>query len=274
MVFSLSGETLLSGRACTKCVGHESLRPREAADKKMLEIKRFTSTLRWWSGMRVAAPELEVGKDETVTAFYQGRITDCNFLEDGSHYEYPRARWILERVTGGRLLEIGCGNGGMTRLLAPKVQFVEALDISKPSLEVIDGLGLGNVKTVETLVEHHKPVVQFDWIVMSEVLEHLREPGEVVSRCVQWLAPGGRLLLTTPNGHWESDEHLHEFSLPTLSQLLAVSGAEGFLAGYLRDVQGRRRWLVADANVAKNSATADDFNDRLVTIRHRRRREG
>jgi len=237
----------------------------------MVGIGRIASTLRWWSGMRVAAPELEVGKDETVTAFYQGRITDCNFLEDDAHYEYPRAGWILERVSGGRLLEIGCGNGGMTRLLAPKVQSVEALDISKPSLEVIDGLGLTNVKTVETLVEHHQPVVKFDWIVMSEVLEHLREPREVVSKCMEWLAPGGRLLLTTPNGHWESDEHLHEFSLRTLSQLLAVSGAEGFLTSYLRDAQGRRRWLVAEANVAEKPATADDFNDRLATMRNRRR---
>jgi hypothetical protein len=61
---------------------------------------------------------------------------------------------------------------------------------------------------------------------MSEVLEHVRRPGEVVCRCFAWLAPGGTLLITTPHGHWESNEHLHEFDLVTFSRVLALPEAE------------------------------------------------
>ena len=103
-------------------------------------------------------------------------MTDCSFLSDPEHYEHPRAAWILERVRGGRLLEVGAGNGGMTRLMAPLVNRLVALDVSTPSLAAVRALGLANVETVEGLVEQFRPDTRFDWIVLSEVLEHLRNP--------------------------------------------------------------------------------------------------
>ena len=181
-------------------------------------IGRLSRAIRWRLGRRVAAPELEAGGDESIASFYRGRITDCSFLSDRAHYEYPRTQWIIERVGGGCLLEIGCGNGGMTALLAPKVERVVAIDVASSSLEIVASLALQNVETIETLVEHYQPDVKFDWIVMSEVLEHLRRPAGIVLKCLNWLAPGGSLLVSTPNGHWESNEHLQEFDLERFAQ--------------------------------------------------------
>jgi 2-polyprenyl-3-methyl-5-hydroxy-6-metoxy-1,4-benzoquinol methylase len=235
-------------------------------------IRTWRDRIRWRLGLRVAAPELEEGTDESVARFYRERVTDCAFLGDPNHYEHPRAQWVLERVSGGRLLEIGCGNGGMTRLLAPRVDKVLAFDISTPSLVALRQLGLPNVEAVEGMVEHFEPAAPFDWIVMSEVLEHLRDPAGILRRCVGWLAPGGTLLLTTPHGHWESNEHLQEFTLERFASLLAVSGAETVSAAYLRDRDERRRWLVGEAKVPKQPAAADDFHDPGVTRRPRRER--
>ena len=81
--------------------------------KKLL--RRTSLSLRFRLGLRVAAPELEYGDDQEVSKFYSARVTDCDFLGDPDHYEYPRAQWIVDQVEGGSLLEIGCGNGGMTR---------------------------------------------------------------------------------------------------------------------------------------------------------------
>jgi 2-polyprenyl-3-methyl-5-hydroxy-6-metoxy-1,4-benzoquinol methylase len=168
------------------------------------------------------------------------------------------------------LLEIGCGNGGMTRMLATRVSELVALDISTQSLAVVESMGLPNVRTVAALVENYEPEEQYDWIVMSEVLEHLRRPVDVVQRIAKWLAPGGSLLITTPNGHWESNEHLQEFDLPGFSRLLAESGQESISASYLRDVENRRRWLVGQVWAPRVPPAKDDFNDHRSTARRRR----
>jgi SAM-dependent methyltransferase len=231
---------------------------------------RISQSVRWQLGLRVAAPELEAGDDASITSFYNSRVTDCGFLSDPAHYEYPRAKWVLDRVQGGTLLEIGCGNGGMTRLLASRVDRVVALDISEPSLEELKRLGLKNVETVRTLVEHYQPDHLFDWIVMSEVLEHVRRPEQVVCRCFEWLAPGGTLLITTPHGHWESNEHLHEFDLSTFCRILTATNAEVIKLGYLRDSGNRRRWLVGEITAPVNLPTP--LPNRRQIIKERRRR--
>jgi hypothetical protein len=65
-------------------------------------FSRMWQAIRWRLGQRVAAPELEFGSEEDFAEFYDNRVTDCTFLSDPAHYEYPRARWmILDRVHGG-----------------------------------------------------------------------------------------------------------------------------------------------------------------------------
>ena len=127
----------------------------------------------------------------------------------------------------------------MTALLAPKVERLVALDVSTPSLSSVAALRLENVETVEALVEHYQPSGKFDWIVMSEVLEHLRLPRKVVAQCLGWLAPGGSLLVTTPNGHWESNEHIQEFGFEKFARTFFSQFADSIECSYLRDAQGR-----------------------------------
>lgn len=150
----------------------------------------------------------------------------------------------------------------MTRILAARVDTVMALDISTPSLAVVKAMNLPNVQTTEVLIEHYEPSIKFDWIVMSEVLEHLRNPAKVLGNCVGWLRPGGSLLVTTPHGHWESNEHLQEFTLERFAAMLAATGAEEIMVSYLRDIQDRRRWLVGRVAAASRPPVSDDFNDR------------
>lgn len=233
-------------------------------------VARIKRRIRWSLGFRVAAPELETGDDQAVAAFYSGRVTDCEFLLDPNHYERPRAEWILSRVSGGRLLEVGCGNGGMTRLLAEKVTAVVALDVSAPSLAAVRQLGLSNVVTVQGLVEQHAAASEFDWVVLSEVLEHLRHPSDVLARCVGWLRPGGRLLITTPRGHWESNEHLQEFEMDQFAALVGGAGAESVYMSHLRDSADRRRWLVAELTAPVRPPVKDQFSDRRNIARVRR----
>lgn len=178
----------------------------------------------------------------------------------------------MSHATGGDLLEVGCGDGGMTLLLAPRVSQLLAVDVSSPSLAAVRALGLPNVQTAEALVEDFVPGRAFDRVVLSEVLEHLRRPERVLERCFGWLNPGGRLLVTTPNGHWESDEHLQEFNFSRFGDLFTRLGAEEVTIAYLRDAAGRRRWLTASVVAPSTAPTPDDFFDRRAVAAARARR--
>lgn len=233
-------------------------------------LRRIQRAARWRLGLSAAAPELEAGTDESVSNFYNNRVTACEFLDDPEHYEHPRAAWVLSVISGKNLLEIGCGNGGMTRLLSPKVKNITAFDISRPSLDEVEKLGLPNVRTEQGLVENFQPNEKFEWVLMSEVIEHLRKPKETIDKAFEFVAHGGALVLTTPNGHWESDEHLHEFSITTFSEILSQTGCESFECSYLRDRENKRRWLTAILRKPESEPEPDDFFDRLAIARKRR----
>jgi 2-polyprenyl-3-methyl-5-hydroxy-6-metoxy-1,4-benzoquinol methylase len=42
----------------------------------------------------------------------------------------------------------------------------------------------------------------FDYVIFGDVLEHLREPAEVLAGCREWLKPGGRIVVSVPNMGW------------------------------------------------------------------------
>ena len=235
------------------------------------KVFKLHQSIRWRLGYRVAASQLEEGSDASVLKFYNERITHCEFLDDPGHYEFPRSKWVSSTISGGALLEIGCGNGGMTRLLAQKVDHLTAFDVSEPSLRQVREMNLPNVITIQGLIEKFKPENQFDWVLMSEVIEHLRDPQSIMNRAYELVLPGGSLVLTTPNGHWESDEHLHEFSMESLSVLISRTGCESFRAAYLRDRENKQRWLVAVINKPNSPPESNDFFDRRSTARKRLR---
>jgi 2-polyprenyl-3-methyl-5-hydroxy-6-metoxy-1,4-benzoquinol methylase len=146
--------------------------------------------------------------------------------------------------------------------------------ISAPSLRAVEELGLPNVTTAQGLMENYQPPQSFDWVVLSEVIEHLRKPADAVKICYGWVAPGGSLVITTPNGHWESDEHLHEFSMTSLTQILTPLEPESVKVEYLRDRENRRRWLTAVLQKASTPQTPDDFHNRQAVAQKRRQRFG
>jgi SAM-dependent methyltransferase len=56
------------------------------------------------------------------------------------------------------------------------------------------------IKVLEQRIEEPLPTdVKADVLAAFEVIEHLFEPGDMVRRCVELLAPGGLLVLTCPN---------------------------------------------------------------------------
>ncbi|MFN0218023.1 MAG: methyltransferase domain-containing protein [Hyphomicrobium sp.] len=103
------------------------------------------------------------------------------------------------------ILEIGCGNGatGALALSAGRceryvgVELVES--VAAEAQGVLSEVLVGNVE----VLDFYWPPASFDAILMSEVLEHLVEPEQVVRRLARFVRPGGLLLASSPNiSHW------------------------------------------------------------------------
>jgi SAM-dependent methyltransferase len=106
---------------------------------------------------------------------------------------------VRKHVPRGRLLEIGCGTGFFLAELRKHYE-VCGIDISPFALDCArrncPGADIRNLPAEEV---DRFPPEYFDVIIARHVLEHLREPGEVLRRCGRVLRPGGLLLFVVPH---------------------------------------------------------------------------
>src|SRR5262249_25547630 len=105
---------------------------------------------------------------------------------------------------GARVLEIGAGIGTITGLLAPGREKVVALEVDdfyvrrlknrfrdQPNVEpYLSDVALADWQRLKG--------ERFDSIVLSNVLEHIRDDAGAVQRFAQILAPGGKVLILVP----------------------------------------------------------------------------
>lgn len=142
----------------------------------------------------------------------------------------------LERVrTHGRLLDVGCGIGGLLEVAAelgwtPFATEVSASCCAQLRPRLHDRLHEGELTGAPFAAG------SFDAVVLVEVIEHLLDPRDYLAAAHKLLRPGGALLLTTPNvdgssarllgSRWRSfaNEHLCYFGPRTLGALLERTG--------------------------------------------------
>jgi 2-polyprenyl-3-methyl-5-hydroxy-6-metoxy-1,4-benzoquinol methylase len=128
-------------------------------------------------------------------------------------YEYERItdikrlKFIVDSLAkaipaGGNILDVGCGNGVISRHLGQFGYNVLGIDISQKTIEVARSKNkLPNVRfdviSAEDLIAQGK---QFDAVICSEVLEHLHQPEILLKTLYRSLKDDGTLVVTVPNG--------------------------------------------------------------------------
>lgn len=103
---------------------------------------------------------------------------------------------------GAEVLDVGCGNGIISRNLGEIGFRVRGIDISEKAIvrakELNRFLNVSfEVKSAEQLVADGQ---HYHAVICSEVLEHLKDPGKLLQVLHQTLHDNGILIVTVPNG--------------------------------------------------------------------------
>ncbi|MDE3241321.1 MAG: class I SAM-dependent methyltransferase [Nitrospirota bacterium] len=181
------------------------------------------------------------------------------------YYDHGRSDLLALFPTGAeRVLEIGCGAGGMAAGMRERgAKELVGVEIN-PEAAVhaktqFDRVIVGSVEEVIALL----PNGFFDLIVYGDVLEHLIDPWTILARHGCLLKPSGYVLLSVPNvrhwrllydlvirGNWTYEDdggtldrtHLRFFTRSTILEMVGGAGYQ-VVSEHHNEFGSAARWL-------------------------------
>jgi len=127
--------------------------------------------------------------------------------------------WIAERVGGRRVVDMACGEGYGSSVLAGAAADVVGVDANPEAHEHARLRYVApNLRFARDLVESFSQPC--DAVVFLQTIEHVQDPGAILEHFKAMLAPGGVAFVSTPNlltlappGAEKSDNpwHVHEY---------------------------------------------------------------
>ncbi|MEM8493781.1 MAG: class I SAM-dependent methyltransferase [Planctomycetota bacterium] len=184
-----------------------------------------------------------VGYVNTTQSYCWGDKRDSH----STRYLWPEVEQLLRSGEDiSRVLDLGCGNGNMTRRvkeagfdtigLEPDDDGIQIAKQEHPDIP-FEKLGVGDDPG-----EHQ---AAWDAVIACEVVEHLFDPFQLPRFAAKVLRPGGRLIVTTPyhgylknlalavRGQWgrhlqplRNGGHIKFFAVDSLTKLLNMEGFE------------------------------------------------
>ena len=154
-----------------------------------------------------------------------------------------------------RLLEFGCGRGNILMSIVDCEEVV-GVEISDTELKKSIALGL-NVRSGNARL--YKDGQLYDFIIASEVIEHVLGPEQLLENIVLHLRPRGLLILTCPNGFgpWEMRKnHLNPMAYIRRSNAVRrLLGKPPYIKGDSQDhcqwfTMGRIKRLAAESGLS------------------------
>jgi SAM-dependent methyltransferase len=127
--------------------------------------------------------------------------------------------WIAERVAGRRVIDMACGEGYGSDLLATSAESVVGVDANPEAHEH------ARLRYVRPNLRFERDLVESfsepcDAVVFLQTIEHVEDPGAILDHFRSMLEPGGVAYVSTPNlltlappGAEKSDNpwHVHEY---------------------------------------------------------------
>lgn len=175
---------------------------------------------------------LERYRDESYFEGGESGYDAYRLQERSLRQTFARLLRALEKrgLTGGRLLDVGCGFGFLLAAAADHFERCVGTDMSGGAVEVARGFAdavyVGGVDAVP-------PAERFDIVCALHVLEHVYDPRTFLEELAERLEPGGSLVIAVPDmgsfwrrlwgRRWPSfkyPEHVVFYDASTLRRLL------------------------------------------------------
>lgn len=194
---------------------------------------------------------IECSKCGLVTLSSFAHINESHYQDSKMHGESPMPveQWLKETenddlrrytflrhsLTGKKILDFGCGNGGFLVKSQKIAQTVNGVELE---LRLQEHFETNNIK-VWTSLDRIGSTEKFDIITAFHVFEHLSDPKEIMKQLADLLNPNGQLIIEIPSSndalltlynsaafsdftYWS--QHLFLFNANTVSELVKQSG--------------------------------------------------
>jgi SAM-dependent methyltransferase len=173
-----------------------------------------------------------------------------------------RLEILVDLCRGKSVLDIGCVDHPLSLIEAPDwlhgqlaavAQRCVGVDTNREGIDKMRALGYSAVcSDLDTIVDAVAPATAFDVVVAGELIEHVASPQLLLERAKELLAPGGRLVVTTPNPYalhrvaagrrrivWENCDHVVYCFPAGMVEMAQRSGLELTRFSFIRDPKGR-----------------------------------
>jgi len=132
------------------------------------------------------------------------RYAEHNRTERGRGFVFagPEREELFKRYVGGpgrRVLDLGCRDGALTQAYLAGNEVV-GVDADQDALADAARLGI-ETRWADLDQPLDLPDVSFDVAVAGELLEHLRDPEQLIAEVRRVLRPGGTFVASVPNAY-------------------------------------------------------------------------
>lgn len=107
-----------------------------------------------------------------------------------------------EDLRGKKLLDAGCGTGWFSKKAVERGATVTSMDLGENLLAEV-AKKCNSERVVGSILEMPFEDNTFDYVISSEVIEHVPEPYKAIREIYRVLKPGGVMVLSTPNKFWK-----------------------------------------------------------------------
>jgi len=172
-------------------------------------VVQCTNCQLWYLSPRLC--EEDILKIYADPSYFEGKGNFGYSQQQGSYLDQERAlrvtfRKLMRRLkrhhlTGGDLLEIGCGYGFLLEEAAPYFDTLTGTDFDSESVNRVKQLGFqGFQGGIDSLPDSKR----YDLIITTGVIEHVYNPITFVKQLRQYLKVAGWIVLATPqmNSFW------------------------------------------------------------------------